>query len=55
MKKKYVVYILLSYSDEYECLMFDKHKVGVYDVEEDAIIRAYEIINRGYNVKIEEE
>lgn len=52
---KYVVYTLLSYTDDYGCLHYDKHKVGVYDVEEDAIIRAYEIRNMGYNVKIEEE
>lgn len=52
---KYVVYILLSYNDDYGCLHYDKHKVGVYDVEEDAIIRPYEIRHMGYNVKIEEE
>lgn len=55
MKKKYVVYILLSYADDYECLYYDKHKVGEYEVEEDTIIRAYEIVNMGYNVKIDEE
>lgn len=52
---KYVVYTLISYSDDYVCLHYVKHKVGVYDVEEDAIIRAYEISNMGYDVKIEEE
>lgn len=55
MKKKYVVYILLSYADDYGCLQYNKHKVKEYDVEEDAIIRAYEIRNMGYNVKIEIE
>ena len=54
MKKKYVVYTLLSYTDDYGFLQYNKHKVGEYD-EEDAIIRAYEIRNMGYNVKIEEE
>lgn len=55
MKKKYVVYILLIYTDDYDCLYYDKHKVGAYEVEEDAIIRAYKIRHMGYNVVIEEE
>lgn len=55
MKKKYIVYILLSYTDDYGCLQHNKHKVGEYEDEEDAVIRAYEIRNMGYNVKIEEE
>ena len=55
MEKKYVVYTLLSYTDDYGCLQYNKHKVGEYKDEEDAIIRAYEIRNMGYNVKIEEE
>lgn len=55
MKKKYVVYTLLSYTDDYGFLQYNKHKVGEYDEEEDAIIRAYVIRNMGYNVKIEEE
>lgn len=55
MKKKYVVYILLRYRDDYDCLHYDKHKVGEYEVEEDAIIRAYKTRCMGYNVVIEEE
>ena len=55
MKKKYVVYILLSYTDDYGCLQYNKHKLGEYEDEEGAIIRAYEIRHMGYNVKIEEE
>lgn len=52
---KYVVYILLSYTDDYDCLYYYKHKVGSYEFKEDAIIRAYKIRHMGYNVKIEEE
>lgn len=55
MKTSYVVYSVFSYLDDYGCLHFNKHKVGEYEDEEDAIIRAYEIRNMGYNVKIEEE
>ena len=55
IEMEYVVYVLISYTGDYGCLKYDKHKVGVYGVEEDAIIRAYEIRNMGYNVKIEEE
>lgn len=55
MKKKYVVYILLSYTDDCGCLQYNRHKVGEYEDEEDAIIRAYEIRHMGYNVKIGEE
>lgn len=52
---KYVVYVFISYEDDYGCLQYDKLKAGEYSNEEDAIIRAYEIRNMGYNVKIEEE
>lgn len=55
MKKKYVVYVLIRYADDYGCSYCDKLKAGEYEDEEDAIIRAYEIRNMGYNVKIEEE
>lgn len=55
MKNKYVVYILLSYTDDYGCLYYNKHKVEEYEVEEDAIMRAYKLRHMGYNVIIEEE
>ena len=41
--------------DDYGCLHFNKQKDIEYTNEEGAIIRAYEIRNMGYNVKIEEE
>lgn len=55
MKKKYVVYLVVSYMDDYGCLHFNKRKVCEFNSEEDAIIRAYMLRNLGYNVKIEEE
>lgn len=56
MKKKYVVYsFVISYLDDHGCIHFNKHKVGEFNDEEDAIIRAYMIRTLGYNVKIEEE
>lgn len=55
MKKKYVVYWVFSYMDDYGCLHFNKQKDREYTNEEGAIIRAYEIRNMGYGVKIEEE
>ena len=55
MKNKYVVYVFIGYTDDYGCLKYDKLKAGVYEDEEDAIIRAYEIRHMCYNIKIEEE
>lgn len=55
MKKKYVVYYVIIYLDDCGCLHFNKRKVGEFNNEEDAIIRAYMLRNLGYNVKIEEE
>ncbi len=55
MKKKYVVYCIESYFDDYGFLHFNKHNVGEYNDEEDAIMRSYMIRNLGYNVKIMEE
>lgn len=52
---KYVVYIILGYTDDYGYLYYDKHKVEEYEVEEDAIIRAHKIRHMGYKVVIEEE
>ena len=54
MKKKYVVYSVVSYFDDYGCLHFHKQKECVCSDEEDANSRAYEIRNMGYGVKIEE-
>lgn len=54
MKKKYVVYLVVSYMDDYGCLHFINVKDNEYNNEEDAIIRAYVFRNFGYGVKIEE-
>lgn len=55
MKKKYVDYCIESYYDDYGFLHFNKHNLGEYNDEEDAIMRSYMIRNLGYNVKIMEE
>lgn len=55
IEMKYVVYIILGYTDDYGYLYYDKHKVEEYEVEEDAIIRAHKIRHMGYKVVIEEE
>lgn len=54
MKKKYVVYSMISCFDDYGCLHFNWYKAGEYTNEEEANAHAYEIRNMCYGVKIEE-
>lgn len=54
MEKKYVVYSVVSYFDDYGCLHFHKQKECVCSDEEEANSRAYEIRNMGCGVKIVE-
>lgn len=55
MKKKYVVYCVVMAYDEDGIMDYIKAESGTYEDYENALIRAYEISDMGYNVKIEEE
>lgn len=52
MKKKYVVYRVDIYCDNYYCLRFKKKKIGLCSDEESAIMLAFGLGYNGYCIEI---